>query len=140
MKKSQLKDAHAVILPAFETTTLSDSVRRFLENGGCSILLGESRQEYVARKTSDSRKSTETADTILRVTKESIDLTGDLLVAVDQEIGGICRMHDLIPHFPGVEELSGYDTDLFEKISASIAKAAKSLGVNFTEDNCNAKK
>jgi beta-N-acetylhexosaminidase len=67
--KSLTKAAHAVILPAFDTTTLSDSVKRFLENGGCSILLGESRKEYVARKVSDDRKSTETAETFLRVTK-----------------------------------------------------------------------
>jgi UDP-glucose 4-epimerase len=30
MKKSRTKAAHAVILPAFDTTTLSDSVKRFL--------------------------------------------------------------------------------------------------------------
>lgn len=130
MKKSRTKDAHAVILPAFDTTTLSDSVKRFLENGGCSILLGESRKEYVARKVSDGRKSTETADTFLRVTKEAANLAGVLLVAVDQEIGGICRMHDLIPQFPAVEELANYDADSFEKISVSIATAAKDLGVN----------
>jgi len=130
MKKSRTKAANAVILPAFDTTTLSDSVRRFLENGGCSILLGESRKEYLSRKVADGRRSTETADTFLRVTKEAENLAGVLLVAVDQEIGGICRMHDLTPHFPDVEELTGYDADSFEKISASVATAAKDLGVN----------
>lgn len=130
MKKSRAKAAHAVILPAFDTTTLSDSVKRFLENGGCSILLGESRKEYLARKVSDHRKSTETADTFLRLTKEAANLAGVLLVAVDQEIGGICRMHDLTPHYPDVEELTRYDTVSFEKICASVARAAKDLGVN----------
>ncbi len=130
IKDNRTKDAHAVILPAFDTMTLSDSVKRFLENGGCSILLGESREEYLARNMSETRKSTETADTFLRVTKEAADLTGELLVAVDQEIGGICRMHDLAPHFPAVEELPSYDADGFEHISISIAKAAKGLGVN----------
>ncbi len=130
MKKSRTRAAHAVILPAFDTTRLSDSVKRFLTNGGCSILIGESRKEYLARKVSDHRKSTETADTFLRLTKEAANLAGVVLVAVDQEIGGICRMHDLTAHFPDVEELKRYEADSFEKICASIATAAKDLGVN----------
>jgi len=83
MKESRIKDAHAVLLPAFDSTTLGDSVKRFLEDGGCSILLGESRQEYVAREMSEERKSAETADTFLRVTQEAADLAGDLLIVVD---------------------------------------------------------
>lgn len=39
-------------------------------------------------------------------------------------------MHDLVPHFPASEELASYDADSFEKISVSVATAAKSLGVN----------
>ena len=124
------RDVHAVILPAFDSTTLIDSIKWFLEGGGCSILLGESRKEYVARKVSDNRKSVETADTFLHVTKEAADLAGDLLVAVDQEIGGICRLHDLIPTFPEIDKLESIHTDRFESIAASIAAAAKDLGVN----------
>jgi len=130
MRKSRTRDAHAVILPAFDSTTLSDSVKRFLAGGGCSILLGESRKEYVARKVSDNRKSTDTADTFLHVTRKAAELAGDLLVVVDQEICGICRLHDLIPPFPEIDKLEGINTDRFESISASIAAAAKDLGVN----------
>jgi len=130
MKKNRARDAHAVILPAFDTTSLSDSVKRFLGNGGCSILLGESREEYTARKVSDRRKSTETTATFRRVAREAADLTDGLLIAVDQEIGGICRLHDLVPAFPGIDELADYSTDRFEKISASVALAARDLGVN----------
>jgi beta-N-acetylhexosaminidase len=130
MKKNRTRDAHAVILPAFDTMTLRDSVKRFLENGGCSILLGESRPEYVARKVSDDRRSTETADTFLRVTEEASGLAGNLLVAVDQEIGGICRLHDLTPQFAPIEQLTGYQTMDFEKICAFVAADAKNLGVN----------
>ena len=129
-KKNRKKDAHTVLLPAFETTTLSDAVKRFLEKGGCSILLGESRQEYVARKMSEDRRSAETPDTFIQVTQEAAGLAGDVLVAVDQEIGGICRMHDLLPAFPGIEELASCDTARFENVSASIGRAAKNMGVN----------
>ena len=54
--------------------------------------MGESRIEYVARKMSGGRKSVEPTDKFLRVTKEA----GDLLVAVDQEICGIYRLHNFI--------------------------------------------
>ena len=130
MKENRTKDAHTVLLPAFDATTLSDSVKRFLENGGCSILLGESREEYVARKMSADRKSAETAATFLRVTQEAVNLAGDLLVAVDQEIVGISRLHNLVPQFPAAEELASYDVDSFEKTSGTVATAAKGLGVN----------
>jgi beta-N-acetylhexosaminidase len=93
-------------------------------------LLGESREEYVTRKVSEERKSGETAETFLHVTQEAAALAGDLLVAVDQEIGGICRLHDLVPHFPPAAELPAYDVESFEILSASVAAAAKSLGVN----------
>ena len=43
MTHSINEDAHAVLLPAFASTQLSDSVKRFLGSGGCSILLGETR-------------------------------------------------------------------------------------------------
>lgn len=130
METSRARDAHAVVLPAFDTTALSDSVKRFLAGGGCSILLGESREEYVARKMSEDRRSTETPDILIHVTREAAGLAGDLLVAADQEVGGICRMHDLVPAFPSVEEFTCCDTDRFENVSASVARAAKSMGVN----------
>jgi len=129
-QKNRKADAHAVLLPAFETTTLSDDVKRSLEEGGCSILLGESRLEYVARKMSRRRRSAETPETFIQVTREAANLAGAVLVAVDQEIGGICRMHDLVPFFPDIDELADYDTGRFEKIAASVAAAAKAMGVN----------
>jgi len=52
MSDTLKENAHAVLLPAFGTTRLSDAVKRFLSNGGCSILPGETREEYVAREMS----------------------------------------------------------------------------------------
>ncbi|MCD4720373.1 MAG: hypothetical protein K8S13_11030 [Desulfobacula sp.] len=130
MEKSRRKNAHAVILPAFELLTLSDSVKRFLENGGCSILIGESREEYVSRKMSDERKTIEKSETFLTLIKEAITMSGDLIVAVDQEIGGICRLHDLVPPFPDMSKIDDFDIDIFKNISSSIAREAKNLRIN----------
>ena len=123
-------NAHVVLLPAFAHTQLSDCVKRFLSNGGCSILLGETREEYVSREMSAKRRQDEKTEIILRVTEEAKALSGNLIVAVDQEIAGICRLHDLVPPFPLQETIEGLSNEEFETISATIAAAAKDLGVN----------
>ena len=123
-------NAHVVLLPAFAHTRLSDSVKRFLSNGGCSILLGETREEYVSREMSSQRKQRETADTILDIAEEAKALSGNVIVAVDHEISGICRLHDLLPPFPLQEMIFGLSVETFETISSTIAAAAKELGVN----------
>ena len=126
-----IKDnAHTILLPAFADTQLSDAVKQFLSNGGCSILLGETREEYVAREMAPERKHHEKAEMIIAVTDEARSLSGDSIVAVDQEISGICRLHDLVPPFPPREHIAGLEDEKFEEISATIATAAKALGVN----------
>ena len=123
-------NAHAVLLPAFDDTQLSDTVKRFLANGGCSVLIGETREEYVARQMSLKRRQEETAETIIALTDEARSIAGKSIAAADQEIGGICRLHDLVPPFPADETISSMGTKEFEAICAGIAKAAKALGIN----------
>jgi beta-N-acetylhexosaminidase len=124
------ENAHAVLLPAFGTTQLGDTVKRFLSNGGCSILPGETREEYVAREMAPQRRQEETAETLLALTGEATSLSGNVLVAVDQEIAGICRLHDLVPPFPPKEQIAELSSDEFETISSDIALAARKLGIN----------
>lgn len=130
MNSSLKENAHAVLFPAFASTSLSDSVKRFLGNGGCSILLGETRQEYVAREMSQERKRVETTQTLLSVTEEARALAGKILVAVDQEVGGICRLHNLVPAFPPADELRNMDLGEGERLSREIATGAKEMGIN----------
>lgn len=126
-----IKDnAHTILLPAFAGTQLSDAVKQFLSNGGCSILVGETREEYVAREMAPKRRQEEKAEVIIALTKEASSLSGDIIVAVDQEISGICRLHGLVPPFPPREQIEGLANEKFEDISAGIAMAAKELGVN----------
>ncbi|MBD0864132.1 MAG: glycoside hydrolase family 3 protein [Rhodobacteraceae bacterium] len=130
MTYSLVEDAHAIIFPAFDSTELSDACKSFLEKGGISILLGESREEYVARSMSDHRCRTETPETFHVLVNSAKSYTDDLLVAVDQEIGGICRMHDLVPQFPQTSELIQAPDAEIEEISYQIGKASRALGVN----------
>ena len=92
MSRTIRDNAHAILLPAFAETRISDAVKRFLANGGCSILLGESREEYVAREMSPARRNREKAGTIIALVSEARSLCRDVIVAVDQEIAGICRL------------------------------------------------
>ena len=126
-----IKDnAHAVLLPAFADTQLSGTVTQFLSNGGCSILIGETREEYVAREMSLQRRQTEKAETIIALIEEARSLSGDIIAAVDQEISGICRLHELVSPFPLREEIEGMEIADFENICSGIAITAKELGVN----------
>lgn len=124
------QDAHAVLLPAFADTSLSDSVKRYLEKGGISILIGETREEYTAREMSAKRREIETAETLIAVATEARRHSGELLVAVDQEMGGICRLHDLVPGFPPRAELRDATSAEIEDITCHIAGIAAGLGIN----------
>jgi beta-N-acetylhexosaminidase len=124
------EDARAVLLPAFGTTQLSEAVKRFLSNGGCSIIPGETRGEYVAREVTRQRRHEETAEILLALTREARALAGNVLVAVDQEISGICRLHALVPPFPPKERVGKLSSHEFETISADIALAARKLGIS----------
>jgi beta-N-acetylhexosaminidase len=128
MPHSVTEDARAVLLPAFDGVTLSDATKRFLDHGGVSILIGESRAEYVARTMSAERRRAETPDTFRRLTAEARARSGLLLAAVDQEIGGICRLHDLVPPFPA-DLASASDTDM-EGLCQRIAGIAAAMGLN----------
>jgi len=62
-KPTLQQDSNAVLLPAFDGISLSQEVQLFLKNGGRSILIGESRAEYLNREMSDERKQSESEET-----------------------------------------------------------------------------
>lgn len=124
------EDANAVLFPAFDSVTLSDSVLHFLERGGVSILLGESRSEYVAREMSQSRVAEERIETIQGVTSQARKHSDLLLVAVDQELGGICRLHGLVPAFPLKCDIANSTPSEIEATAREVAKVATKMGIN----------
>jgi len=125
-----LKSANTVLLPAFANTTLSKEVKLFLKNGGCSILIGESREEYIKRKMSNERKSNETKAILKSLVEEAKSYQKNLIVAIDQEIYGIQRLHELVPKFPTLAELKNINSEDFQLICSEIAREAKSIGIN----------
>lgn len=130
MTFTRSENAHAVLLPAFDCVALSDTTMRFLDQGGVSILVGESRDEYVSRRMSDERRCVETPEVFHRITKEARKRSGLLLTAIDQEMGGICRLHDMVPQFPSPADLPVTSTELIEALTLRIANDAAGMGIN----------
>lgn len=123
--------AYSVLLPAFGDLNLDDTVRRYLSRGGVSILLGETREEYVSRDMSPARKSAESPAQFIDIARQAASLAGaPVLIAVDQELGGIERLHQLVPAVASREQLNDLDAQDIEQRCFEMARVARSLGVN----------
>ncbi len=123
--------AYSVLLPAFAGLELDDAVRRYLQRGGVSILLGESRDEYLARNMSFERRRRETQAHFMGIAEQVTAYAGSpVLVAVDQELGGIQRLHRLVPGMPTADELKGLSAEAIEARSYEMASSARVMGVN----------
>ncbi|MBV6822154.1 glycoside hydrolase family 3 N-terminal domain-containing protein [Pseudomonas sp. PD9R] len=123
--------AYSVLLPAFGDLNLDDNVRRYLSRGGVSILLGETRDEYVGRAMTQQRKSAESPADFINVARQAAALAGAaVLIAVDQELGGIERLHQLVPAIASREQLKDLSSQDIEHRCFEMAKVARSLGVN----------
>ncbi len=129
MNSDLLRDAHAVFLPAFDNWDIGAVLTPFLANGGCSLLIGESRVEYLARRMSDERRLTESAAFF----QDRLDrLTGGMsgiIIAVDEELAGIRRLEGLVPDLPTLEEARAMADREIEERCYENARAARALGI-----------
>jgi len=123
--------AYSVLLPAFGDLQLDDNVRRYLSRGGVSLLLGETRDEYVGRDMSPARKAAESQADFINIVQEAAALAGaPVLIAVDQELGGIERLHHLVPAVASRAQLQGLSAQDIEQRCFEMATVARGLGVN----------
>lgn len=123
-------NAHAVLLPAIADLSLTPALRQFLDHGGCSLLLGEARAEYVARRMDASRVAAESHQAFADLATDIRRRAGAALIAVDQEPAGIARLHRLTPTCPDRAQLARMSDLDIEAACASIATAARAMGVN----------
>ena len=130
-REQLIRDAHAVFLPAIDSESLPTHIAQHLAAGGTSVLLGESRSEYLARKMSPDRQATETAEWFSEITSEIRKRTGgQALVAIDQELGGIQRLHGLATPLPSPAEAQVADSWSIKSAASGLADECSSLGVN----------
>jgi beta-N-acetylhexosaminidase len=131
MSDALQRAAYSVLLPAFTGLELDDAVRRCLRRGGVSVLLGENRDEYLARSMSFERRRRETQAQFMAIAEQAAACANaPVLVAVDQELGGIQRLHRLVPGMPTAHELKGLSADDIEARSYEMASSARVMGVN----------
>ncbi len=126
----ELRDAYAVLLPAVADLNVEDRFGVFLRNGGRAILLGETREEYLARRMSHQRLGSETPEAFRRQLADARSKYGPILVAVDQELGGIERLEGLVPALPGPAAAATMGDAEIEEACFACAMAANQLGVN----------
>lgn len=123
--------ARSVLMPAIAGLALDEPVRRHLHAGGVSVLLGETRDEYLARSMSFERRREETDGQFSAIAREAaVCAAAPVLIAVDQELGGIQRLHGLVPGMPASAELTHMSTRDIESRCYEMASSARVMGVN----------
>lgn len=123
--------ATSVLFPATEAVELDDRLLAFFRAGGRSLLLGESREEYVARRMSPAREQRETAGTLAAVCARAGEVAGaPVLVAVDAEVGGIERLAHLVGRLPGRAEAIGMSAGELATACRATAEALRALGIS----------
>jgi beta-N-acetylhexosaminidase len=132
MTSAELKGlAYGILIPELPALTLTGGVRKFLQDGGKAALLGETRAEYLARGMSEERRSSETAVMVKELTGEMTDIAGtDLLVAIDQEVTGINRLHDLVSPSPSLDDIHHMESSDIVKLTRRLGEEMLALGVN----------
>lgn len=125
------RDAHAVLLPVAGALKMDNWLRQLLSRGTRSVLIGETRAEYVSRAMTADRRVRESTESFTSFTA-GIERAaeGPALIAVDQEPWGIARLHDLVPAFPDQDVLAGLADEEISAAAAGVGAAARRLGVN----------
>jgi beta-N-acetylhexosaminidase len=125
------RDAHAVFLPAIDEASIPSHIRAHLTRGGTSVLVGESRQEYVDREMGADRYSAETGEWFRGLTGTIRSLAGGkALIAVDQELGGIQRLHGLVTPLPSSADAVVAPDREIEMAASGLGAECSTLGVN----------
>lgn len=123
-----LRDAHAVLFPAITDLRPTAWLDAALAAGTRAVVLGEDRQEYVARRMTPERERAESVADVTRFTAHARATAGaELVVAVDHEPWGTRRLQHLAPQLPPVTG----DTDpaQLRDSARDFARAARGMGV-----------
>jgi len=121
---------NSLLLVATADSEIDVYMERFLAEGGRAVLFGESREEYVARRMSAARVSRESVASMASACEAARKIAGPVLVAVDQEIGGIQRLSHLLPAQPALADLKVMSDDALFVLFSDAAEQAKAMGVN----------
>lgn len=122
--------AHSVLFPVLEQLELNNGLRRFLDNGGRSLLFGETGDEYRSSQMSASRLAEETLEKWQRITGEAKALAGPMLLAADADISAVHRLQGVTPALPEVQVARAMSCDDLENACFEVATAVRAAGIN----------
>ncbi|WP_053351570.1 glycoside hydrolase family 3 N-terminal domain-containing protein [Leucobacter musarum] len=124
-------NANAVLLPLLADLAPDAAEREFLEQGGVSVVLATTGEEYAARRVSAERIASEHWWDVAAATAHLREIGGPgTLIGVDAEPTGVQRLSHLLPALPPlVEALELSDRELRERYTA-YAEGARRLGIN----------
>lgn len=125
-----LRQAHAVLFPVLVTLELDDHIGRFLDNGGKSLLFGETGDEYVSGQMSAERRRRETLDAWHATVEQATARAGHLLLAADADIAAVHRLQWLTPPLPSRDDAQRMSPRELEDICFDMAKGVAQTGIN----------
>ncbi|WP_426132632.1 glycoside hydrolase family 3 N-terminal domain-containing protein [Pseudomonas sp. PWP3-1b2] len=127
---SNQRKAYGVLFPVVLDLDMTDDVRRFLDNGGRSLLFGETAEEYVSGLMSAERLQSETLEKWQRYTAAAIELGGPLLLAADADISAVHRLQGVAPPLPAPDKARSMAVTELEEACFQVASAVRAAGVN----------
>jgi beta-N-acetylhexosaminidase len=124
------QDARAVLLPICDRLSVEVWLGDFLREGGRSVLMASSAEEYAARRIGDARRAAESVQTIRSFTAAVASVAAKpVLVAIDAEPTGVQRLEHLLPALPDRQHISRMPDEALARMFSEYAQAAHGLGV-----------
>lgn len=125
-----VQDVYATLLPVILDPVLDEAAAAIVRAGSRTMLVGETRDEYVARRMSDGRIERESAGDF-RALAAGLDAAAGarVLVTLDQELGGIQRLQGLVPAMPTAAQAAALTEDELVAAVRLVGEAMRRLGV-----------
>ena len=124
------RKAHAVLFPVLLTLETDDHISRFLDNGGRSLLFGETGDEYVKGQMSEQRLQRETADAWHEAIEAVTARAGNLILAADADISAVHRLQGISPKLPSRHAAAQMPDAELEQVCFKMACGVFDTGIN----------
>jgi beta-N-acetylhexosaminidase len=124
------RHAHAVLFPVIETLETDDHISRFLDNGGRSLLFGETGEEYVSGQLSGQRLKRETLEAWHGAIKAVTARAGRLILAADADIAAVHRLQGVSAKLPARDAAQRMSESELEQSCFETACGVVDAGIN----------
>lgn len=124
------RQAHAVLFPVIETLELDDRICRFFDDGGKSLLFGETGDEYATGQMSAERQRRETLDAWRATAEQASARAGNVLLAADADIAAVHRLQWLTSPLPNRDDAQRMSPRELEDICFDMAAGVAQTGIN----------